>query len=978
MRDEYQKLYKEHSKNYGPNTCIFLEVGKFYEMYDKISPDTGLGDTSMKRAVELLNIQLTYKENSELFAGVPEQSLHKYASVLTREGWTVVVINQVKDDKGKVVERRVGKILSPGTHVEVCSIDALYVGTLYLEEQSFSLPPHFSISVADVSTGQCRSFSGSLEGKYDSWNFDRLVHFFQVHPVKELMVLWKETASSISRCPDELFLKQNLGLVPTTLIHKKEFIDYQLLIKQSILTNAFKNSSLLSIYDKLSILQNSRLESSLVSLIMFLNDHFPSLKNMLDNHTIWNPETSVFLGNNVLNQLNMISSLNEGIFNFFKKTFTSFGKREMLEYILKPISDVKQLNKRIENLDTVYELDSLLTKKIEFLLKQICDLPRVHHKFILYTISAQDVLALDQSYSRVLDILENLKETKLKYTFLKLQKYLVFFHSQFDIEKAKLSDESLSFLQEDIAPKTYEIEEKLKKEFEKANNYLEKIHEIAKLPPNTLRFESKDSNIFNIETSKKIGSILQKSEVSDLTVSIKKSSASISSTYLEQIHATCLNYQSKLSKAVKEELVPICNEFFDKYRELWSEIEKFVSNTDILFTLSNVCKTRGFVKPIYEDNTESSSLDIKGLRHPLIELQNTQVEYVSHNVKLDSEGWLLYGMNASGKSSLMKAVGISVLLAQVGCYVPCSSLRLKPFKSIFTRILNQDNIWAGLSSFAVEMLELREILKKANQYSLVLGDELCSGTESVSATSLVASGIVWLCRLKSSFIFATHLHGLNDLVIIKNLANLNIWHLKVHYDVANDKLVYDRKLERGSGNTYYGLEVARAMNIPHDFLDLAISIRKTILKEDFKQSNYNKNISVHSCEVCGSSISNMLEVHHITPQKDSTNSILPNGQNKDHIRNLVVVCQSCHDKHHSNQIEIGSVKQTSNGLERDISEVKISVKRSKYTDEQKEVIQLYLVKYKNLSPKRIAYDLEKNEDIQISESSLRAFRLSSC
>jgi DNA mismatch repair protein MutS len=241
------------------------------------------------------------------------------------------------------------------------------------------------------------------------------------------------------------------------------------------------------------------------------------------------------------------------------------------------------------------------------------------------------------------------------------------------------------------------------------------------------------------------------------------------------------------------------------------------------------------------------------------------------------------------------------------------------------------------------MLELREILKKANQYSLVLGDELCSGTESVSATSLVASGIVWLSRLKSSFIFATHLHGLNDLDIIKNLANLNIWHLKVHYDVANDKLIYDRKLERGSGNTYYGLEVARAMNIPHDFLDLAISIRKTILKEDFKQSNYNKNISVHSCEVCGSSISNMLEVHHITPQKDSTNSILPNGQNKDHIRNLVVVCQSCHDKHHSNQIEIGSVKQTSNGLERDISEVKISVKRSKYTDEQKEVIQLYLV-----------------------------------
>jgi DNA mismatch repair protein MutS len=975
MRDEYLKFYKEHSKKYGPNTCIFLEVGKFYEMYDKISLDTGFGETSMKRAVELLNIQISYKDNNEIFAGVPEQSLHKFASVLTREGWTVVVINQVKDDKGKVIERKVGKILSPGTHVEACSIDALYVGTLYLEEQSFTQPPHFSISVADVSTGQCKSFCGTLEGKYDSWNFDRLVHFFQVHPVKELLVVWKEKTGSLTAIPEELFLKQNLALV-STLFHKKKFIDYQLLIKQTILTNAFKNSSLLSIYDKLSITQNSRIEASLVSLIMFLNDHFPSLKNMLDSHTIWNPDTSVFLGNNVLNQLNMISNMNEGIQSFFKKTFTSFGKREMLEYILKPICDLNQLNNRIDKLDTVYNLDMSITKKVEYLLKQISDLPRIHHKFILYSINAQDVLALDQSYSRVIDILDILKETKLKYSFRKLQKYLIFFHSQFDIEKAKISDESLSFLHNDVAPRTYEIEEKIKKEIEKANIYLEKIHEEAKLPPNTLRFESKDSNMFNIETSKKIGSILQKIEIKDLTVNLKKSSASVSSVVLEQIHAICLNYQSKLVKVMKEELIPICNEFFDTYRELWTEIEKYVSNIDILFTLSNVCKLKGFVKPIYEDNTDGSSVNIEGLRHPLIEQQNTQVEYVCHNVKLDSEGWLLYGMNASGKSSLMKAVGISVLLAQVGCYVPCSSLTIRPFKSIFTRILNQDNIWAGLSSFAVEMLELREILKKANQHSLVLGDELCSGTESVSATSLVASGIVWLCNLKASFIFATHLHGLNDLEIIKNLKNLNIYHLKVHYDVANDKLIYDRNLEKGSGNTYYGLEVARAMNIPHDFLELAISIRKTILKEDIKQTSYNKNIAVHSCEICKCSISNMLEVHHIIPQKDANNSILPNKQNKDHIRNLIVVCQTCHDKHHSNIIEIGSVKQTSNGLERTVSDVKTPPKRSKYTDEEKEIIQSYLLKYKNLSPKRIAYDLEKNEDIHISESSLRLFKSS--
>jgi DNA mismatch repair protein MutS len=185
MREEYQKLYKEHSKKYGSNTCIFLEVGKFYEMYDRLNPDTGVGETSMQRATQLLNIQLTFKDNNGLFAGVPEQSLHKYASVLTREGWTVVVVNQIKDKLGKVTERKVWKVLSPGTHIEAITTDALYIGVLYLEENSFTIPPNYAITVADISTGHCRSIEGVIGGKYDSWTLDTLLHFFQVfscHP----------------------------------------------------------------------------------------------------------------------------------------------------------------------------------------------------------------------------------------------------------------------------------------------------------------------------------------------------------------------------------------------------------------------------------------------------------------------------------------------------------------------------------------------------------------------------------------------------------------------------------------------------------------------------------------------------------------------------------------------------------------------------------------------------------------------------
>jgi len=173
--------------------------------------------------------------------------------------------------------------------------------------------------------------------------------------------------------------------------------------------------------------------------------------------------------------------------------------------------------------------------------------------------------------------------------------------------------------------------------------------------------------------------------------------------------------------------------------------------------IGHVSKERGFHCPVIHDLDEAgSAFDIKHVRHPLVEATATRISYVTHDIALNdtNKGWLVYGMNASGKSTLMKATGICVLLAQAGCFVPAKEMILKPFQAVYTRILNQDNLFAGLSSFAVEMSELRDILRNANPYTLVLGDELCAGTESTSAQALIASGIQWLTKRKAKFIFA--------------------------------------------------------------------------------------------------------------------------------------------------------------------------------------------------------------------------------
>ena len=728
-------------------------------------------------------------------------------------------------------------------------------------------------------------------------------------------------------------------------------------------------------------------EISFISLLIFLEEHFPTGKQSLEQHVIWKPEDSVYLGNNVLNQLNMISmnsQTNESILSYFQKTFTPMGKREIVKRLLYPISDINVLSLRIFRLEEVMQFDSVLKKSIESCLKQICDLQRIHHKFFSYSLNANDILALEQSYVLIRTIIDFLKDTKIAASneFInKLDKYIHFFRTQFDIEKAKRSCEDISFLNNEIAPKTFCSEKELQNKHDDSQRFLEKIKEFSnqqniRLEENNI--EGTRTIMTNIDTKLKN----TKKELwpyKDINITIRKTSGSLSSSYLDEIYMKVLVYRENLKKYVKIELPPICNTLSDMFTDTWLEIEDFITDIDIIFTIAKVCKEKGFTKPIYQDNSVSSGILIEGLRHPLIEAQTTQVEYVKHNVNLnminDSNGWLLYGMNASGKSSLMKAVGICTLLAQVGSYVPCDSCVIKPYRGIYTRILNHDNIHAGLSSFAVEMLELREILKKADQYSLVLGDELCSGTESVSATALVASGIIWLHNKNTSFIFATHYHGLNELEQIRSLTKLKIYHLKVHYDPVKDLLVYDRHLEEGPGNTYYGLEVAKAMNIPHEFLEQAYEIRKEILQEKTKISVYNKNIIVKECEVCKCSISHMLEVHHITQQKDAnTDGILPNGLHKNNARNLIVVCAKCHDNYHSGKINIGPVKNTSDGLIREITAVETTAKKSKWKNEELSIIHSYLKKYPKMTHNRLIYELNTNEDIKISEASLRSIR----
>lgn len=344
-------------------------------------------------------------------------------------------------------------------------------------------------------------------------------------------------------------------------------------------------------------------------------------------------------------------------------------------------------------------------------------------------------------------------------------------------------------------------------------------------------------------------------------------------------------------------------------------IVKYVVDVDVLQCRAYVAKQYNYCRPTIVFEKDHGYVKATGLRHVLIEHIQQNELYVTNDVELDGGGFLLYGTNAVGKTSLIRAIGIATLLAQSGFYVPCTEFVYKPYKSFYTRILGSDNLYKGLSTFGVEMSELRMILKNADEWSMVLGDELCSGTETQSALSIFVAGLMNLHEKESSFIFATHFHEIVNYDEITALTRMQLKHMSVFYDRETDCLVYDRLLRDGPGDSMYGLEVCKSLHLPQEFLDQAFQLRTKYFPESagdlsHKVSRYNTGKIVGKCELCGNAMGT--EVHHLNAQREANASGYVGTAHKNHRGNLLTVCESCHQEMHSvNSTAISSLSDES-------------------------------------------------------------------
>ena len=1029
MYSEYIKFYNKYTPKYGSKTTVFMAVGSFYELYDIQNTETGKTQCNIQEITNFLGLQLTTKTYAKLklslnpdeqiiCAGFPDYSIHKWAGRLTSTGWTVVVVDQDCNGSSHTGSRVVSRILSPSTHIEnMSSLDTPYILSLFFQQSQQT--PIFGAAVLDLTTGTTITYSGITNGRPDIWTADDLIHMINVFQPKELIIYWK----SQQPAPDKPYICHTFGITTNTPIHI-----YQVDTLGTFAIELARSEYLQKIYSIKSLfppktylgLRSDQEEFALLYLLQFIEEHYPSILKSFHRNEPWTPQSRLICGNHALTQLQMTGlNINETVVNLFNKCITPMGKRAIRDRLLTPYSDHNKISQYLNEVQEYTQWDVLKIKQLEKQLRFMFDLPRLHRKLLCGLITSQEISGLFQTYTAINAVMTEIakSDSLLKEPFKKedWDAYNMIYQTHFSFEKSRNESEDITPFNSD----TYTDISNKEKEIEDTHQEFKLLkHTIAEkggINEDTISVESRTKEPYGFKCTANIIRQLKKN-ISNLPPGTKLSELKtvgwIDCTKLQQLNTTIQKLREQLHNLVKIHIIDACNAISDAGQLIWTSIETWISHIDCTQCIGRISKERGFVCPkIEEPDKNGSSFEIEQLRHPLVEASATRVTYVKHDIRLgynqNSNGWLIYGMNASGKSTLMKATGLCILLAQSGCFVPAKSMKLKPFKSIYTRILNQDNLFAGLSSFAVEMSELRDILKNANSNTLVLGDELCAGTESVSAQSLVLSGIQWLSTRNAKFIFATHLHGLAEMLSCsddqysQNTA-VQVWHLHVEYDPITKKLIYDRALRSGSGSTLYGLEVAQAMDLPFDFIEQALKNRHRIIgskyQENASKSYWNKEIIRKECEICKKQICSELEVHHIVHRSMASNNILEDGTHMNDKRNLIVICQICHDKVHANKVEIGPLQITSNGPERVIKEVtssksdKISntdpielntdpiesnisepaeqkkkTRKGKWSDDEMTIIRDTLQSYTSLSLKSIRSYLSSKYSIEISE-----------
>jgi len=799
---QYAAIKKQH-----PTALLFFRLGDFYELF--------FDDAVM--ASRELQITLTSRNKEKGVAvpmcGVPYHAAEGYISKLIRKGFKVAVCEQVEDPRlaKKLVRREVTRVVTPGTAAD---------SSLSSEENNFlaavaQTGDRAGFAALDLSTGEFRAteFRGENAAQ-------RIQDELQQLRPKEILY---GSAAPLFEVQDKAAASGSMPRARTigAMWSETPLDDWIFAPDHAIplLENHFGVMSL----EGFGLAGKPAAAAAAGAILYYVRSTQRGTLDHVDRIGFYERQNCLVLDAVTVRNLELIEPLftgsDEGVtlFRSIDATVTPMGKRLLRSWLLRPSIESAEINARLDAVENQVK-DLVAREDLRRALDGILDLERLLSRVTLETANPRDVLALATSLAKIPAVrraLERFDAERMKTLHTAVDELG---DLRVRIEATVVPEPPLSLSDGGVIQRGVEKElDDLRDLSRNSKQYLAQIESRERQRTGIASLKVKFNSIFGYYI-----------EISKANLHLAPPEYERKQTLVNAERYTTpelKEYESRILDA-QEKMVEIERRLFGELRSAIAGEARRIRQTalalaevDVLAALAHIAALRNYCRPRFD---ESADIEVVGGRHPVIEQQDFAGErFVPNDLYLNSTTHsvlVLTGPNMGGKSTYLRQTALAVILAQMGSFVPATSVRLGIVDRVFTRIGASDNLARGRSTFMVEMTETAAILHTATPRSLILLDEVGRGTSTYDGLAIAWAAVEYIHgRTRAKTLFATHYFELTELA--ERLSGVKNYHVSVKE--TGNGVVFLRKVEPGAADRSYGIEVAKLAGLPNEVVERA-------------------------------------------------------------------------------------------------------------------------------------------------------------
>lgn len=815
-------------KNQYPGIILFYRMGDFYETFFEDALITA----------RTLEITLTGRDAGSLgripMAGVPVKALDSYLTRLLNHNFKVAICEQVEDPaeaKG-LVKREVVRVLSSGTITEQSLLNP--DENNYLAAVTFSKKPNQPCGLAycDITTGEFNTAQLTYE--------QLLSELSRIKPV-EILVAGRVKKARPGEGFDEVLpdvTDEITGQYQCTPLPPLAFDGVYTtdLLKKLLNVQSLEGFGL-------NELPMAQLACGVVA--HYIQEHFIESPPVLDTIRVYHLSSTVTMSATARNNLELLSTVRnnqyEGsLLSVLNQTTTSMGARLLRQWISQPLTDMAEINTRHDGVEELVNAP-VVREALREILPEVYDIERLGSKLENLSANPRDLIALQVSISRLPDISARLKGFNSFYLSRMQDFPPELFKVNALIEQAIDDSPGLNLKEGGIFKAGYHqeldrIRTLVNNQEEWLSNYEAEQRELTGVK--NLKVSFNNAFGYFIEVSRANSHLMPESYHRKQTLT---NAERFTTDILKSFESEVLDAQSR-QYDLEYELFVELRKKLQPYARVIKDCAHRVAVLDVLQSLASIAVQKHYVRPVVD---ESYELNIQEGRHPVVEHIVPFGQFVPNHSVLSAadkeyqipQQMIITGPNMAGKSTYMRQVALIVLMAQMGSFVPASYARIGLVDGVFTRVGAVDDLSSGQSTFMVEMNETASILNGATRRSLVLLDEVGRGTSTFDGVSIAWAVSEYLVNhIGCRTLFATHYHELNTL----EAQNPKVQNYRVCISEENGEIEFLHKVEPGSAQKSYGIQVAKMAGLPKEVIQRADGILSDLQKKDIVVENNKK------------------------------------------------------------------------------------------------------------------------------------------